>query len=84
MKLSEVLSNYHVIALSSLVGYQLPEEDSGDEININFTADGQECKQYFLDQDIVLNEHMRGVFVVTDREGHLCEFTALDVVDLKE
>lgn len=84
MKLSEVLSNYHVIALSSLVGFQLPEEDPGGEINIHFTEAGQEYEQYFLDQDIVLSEHMRGVFVVTDRQGNLCEFTALDVVDFKE
>ena len=83
MKFTEVLDNYYVAALGSLVGFQLPED--GDEtINVYFNSEGQEYEQYFNDQEIIIGNGCTGSFTVIDVDGNKCQFTALHAVDLKD
>lgn len=79
MKLSYILENYVVTAMSETVGFHIGDNDS---INIHYVVEGLEYDQYFDDQEVQLDTNMRGAFTATDDDGQQSQFMALDTVDL--
>lgn len=81
MKLSQVLEKYYVLAMSETVSYYLPNIPE-DNIYISFFSEGLEYEQYFEDQEVQIQETSLGGFTVINEDGEVCQFTALDGVDL--
>ena len=89
MKLSEVLKRFYVLPLdqSEIVDFSLPEELSDDmAINVYWRDSDafDEHNQYFNDQEIQLLDCPTGGFFVTDVDGEMCGFIALDGVSLEK